>query len=140
MLLGALLNICSWHRCPSGYNFGYASRVEACPLLSGSTRSNAKPSRSELARGLHRARCGIFPTFIWERGQGGAVRDCPLEASERPRIEEFLAPQRRVAHLVETRKDTGEVVARPGREETLEKLRDWTQGNVERLYALAKLK
>ncbi|MBI5710028.1 MAG: hypothetical protein HZC42_06955 [Candidatus Eisenbacteria bacterium] len=86
------------------------------------------------------ARCGIFPTFIWERGQGGAVKDCPLEASERPRIEEFLAPQRRFAHLVETRKDTGEVVARPGREQTLEKLRAWTESNVERLYALAKLK
>jgi pyruvate ferredoxin oxidoreductase beta subunit len=86
------------------------------------------------------ARCGLFPTFVWERGAGGSVKDCPREAAERPPIEDFLGPQRRFAHLVQRDKETGKVVARPGREETLERLRSWTQSNVERLYQLAELK
>jgi len=38
------------------------------------------------------ARCGVFPAFTWERGKGGKILDCPLAASERPAVEEFLAP------------------------------------------------
>jgi pyruvate ferredoxin oxidoreductase beta subunit len=86
------------------------------------------------------ARAGIFPTFVWERGKGGKVTDCPLNAAERPSIEEFLGMQRRFNHLVVKSKETGKFVVRPGQEESLEKLRAWTQGNVERLYRLAELK
>lgn len=85
------------------------------------------------------ARCGLFPTFVWERGVGGAVKDCPREAAERPPIEDFLGPQRRFVHLVQ-RDSSGKVTARAGREQTLERLRRWAQGNVERLYELAALK
>jgi len=86
------------------------------------------------------ARCGIFPTFVWERGQGGSVKDCPREATERPRIEEFLGMQRRFAHLVERDRETGAIRARAGQEANLENLRGWVQENVERLYALGELK
>ena len=86
------------------------------------------------------ARAGVYPTFVWKRGQGGKVTDCQREAEKRPALEEFLAPQRRYAHLLERDRSTGEVRVRPGREPQLEQLRAWVQANVERLYALAELK
>lgn len=86
------------------------------------------------------ARCGVFPAFIWERGKGGSVKDCPLDQGERPTIESFLGTQRRFAHLVQKDKESGAIQARPGREQDLENLRHWVQGNVERLYSLATLK
>jgi pyruvate ferredoxin oxidoreductase beta subunit len=86
------------------------------------------------------ARCGVFPAFLWERGQGGSVKDCPLEASERPPLEEFLGAQRRFNHLVSRGPEAGQFLVRPGREGDVERLRAWTQGNVERLYSLAQLK
>ena len=86
------------------------------------------------------ARSGAFPAFTWERGKGGKVVDCPVEAAERPPIEEFLAAQRRFQHLVRRNADTGKPEIRPGREAVVEQVRTWAQGNVERLYALAALK
>ena len=86
------------------------------------------------------ARCGVFPTFIWERGKGGSVKDCALDAAKRPALEEFLGLQRRFHHLVVKDPASGKFVCRPGREETLQQLKDWTQANVERLYKLAELK
>ena len=66
------------------------------------------------------ARSGVFPAFVWERGKGGSVKDCPVEAAERPSIEQFLGEQRRFAHLVGKDKVTGEVKLKPGREKGLE--------------------
>jgi pyruvate ferredoxin oxidoreductase beta subunit len=86
------------------------------------------------------ARSGAFPAFTWERGKGGKVVDCPVEATERPPIEEFLAAQRRFQHLVRKHPETGKPETRPGREGDVEQVRAWAQGNVERLYKLAELK
>ncbi|MBI5837083.1 MAG: hypothetical protein HZB25_07550 [Candidatus Eisenbacteria bacterium] len=86
------------------------------------------------------ARAGVFPTFTWERGKGGKVTDCPLDAAQRPPIEEFLGMQRRFNHVVMKAKENGHFVVRPGQEEVLVKLKAWTQSNVERLYRLAELK
>ena len=86
------------------------------------------------------ARAGIYPTFVWERGKGGVVKDCEREAALRPPLEHFLAPQRRFAHLVERDAASGEIRPRPGREPELEELRTWVQENVERLHALAAMK
>jgi pyruvate ferredoxin oxidoreductase beta subunit len=86
------------------------------------------------------AQAGIYPTFVWERGKGGSVKDCPQDAAERCSIEEFLLLQRRFAHLVERDKETGAAKAKPGQEANLQALKDWTRQNVDRLYALAQLK
>lgn len=86
------------------------------------------------------ARCGVFPAFQWERGKGGSVKDCDLDAATRPSVVEFLAEQRRFAHLVRKDKVTGEPKIVPGQEENIERLKAWVQGNVERLYGLASLK
>jgi len=86
------------------------------------------------------ARCGVFPAFVWERGKGGSVRSCAREAAERPPIEEFLAAQRRFAHIVWRDRESGAAVVVPGREADVAKLRAWVQGNVERLYRLAELR
>jgi len=86
------------------------------------------------------AQAGVYPAFIWEKGKGGAVKDCARAAAERPPIEEFLGLQRRFSHLVKRDAATGRFVAREGREADLEKLRAWVQSNVERLYRLAELK
>lgn len=86
------------------------------------------------------ARSGVFPAFTWERGKGGSVKDCSIEASERPDVVDFLAMQRRFAHLVQRDKVTGEVKPKPGREQDIENLKGWVQGNVERMYSLANLK
>jgi len=85
------------------------------------------------------AQCGTYPAFIWEQGKGGSVKDCALEAAERPAIEEFLGLQRRFHHLVQKDPQSGKFTARPGREADVERLRSWTQSNVERLYRLAEL-
>jgi pyruvate/2-oxoacid:ferredoxin oxidoreductase beta subunit len=85
------------------------------------------------------AQCGVYPAFIWEKGKGGSVKDCSLQAQERPALEEFLGLQRRFQHLV--RKDTdGNYTVVPGKEAVVDSLRNWTQGNVERLYRLAELR
>ncbi len=86
------------------------------------------------------ARSGVFPAFVWEKGKGGSVKDCSLDASERPSIEQFLGEQRRFAHLVGKDKSTGEIKVKPGQEENIERLRGWVQSNVERMYSLAALK
>lgn len=86
------------------------------------------------------ARSGVFPTFIWKRGEGGVVKDCAREAKDRPPVIEFLGAQRRFAHLVEKDKATGQPRVKPGHEQDLAKLEEWVQGNVERLYYLAELK
>jgi pyruvate ferredoxin oxidoreductase beta subunit len=85
------------------------------------------------------ARSGVFPAFVWERGKGGSIKDCSLDAAERPDILEFLGMQRRFAHMVVKDKQTGQVKARPEREADLVKLRAWVQGNVERLQGLGRL-
>ena len=85
------------------------------------------------------ARCGVFPAFVWERGKGGSVKDCARTAAERPAIEEFLAAQRRFAHLVRRDRATGRATVLAGREEDVAKLRTWVDENVERLYRLAEL-
>ena len=85
------------------------------------------------------ARAGVFPVFVWERGKGGSIKDCERDAAERPAIEEFLGVQRRFHHLVDRDPETGAFRARPGREAEMAKLREWVQGNVERLYKLAEL-
>ncbi len=85
------------------------------------------------------AQCGVFPAFVWEKGKGGSVKDCSREPAERPPLEEFLGPQRRFHHLVQRDAETGKFVARPDRAQDLEKLRAWTQSNVERLYRLAEM-
>jgi len=85
------------------------------------------------------AQCGVYPAFIWEKGKGGSVKDCALNAADRPGIEEFLGLQRRFHHLVQKNGD-GKYVPRPGKEAQLDSLRSWTQQNVERLYRLAELR
>ena len=85
------------------------------------------------------AQCGVFPAFVWERGKGGSVKDCARDAAERPPLEEFLGPQRRFHHLVQRDAVSGHYVARPERASDMERLRAWTQSNVERLYRLAEL-
>jgi pyruvate/2-oxoacid:ferredoxin oxidoreductase beta subunit len=85
------------------------------------------------------ARCGVFPAFVWERGKGGSVKDCPRASAERPPVEEFLAAQRRFGHLVQRDKQTGRAVVRRGREDDMARLRTWVDGNVERLYRLAEM-
>ncbi len=86
------------------------------------------------------ARSGVFPVFTWQRGTGGSVKDCPLEAEKRPPVESFLGRQRRFHHLVQAAADGEGYTAKPGREEDLARMRAWVQGNVERLYQLATLK
>jgi pyruvate/2-oxoacid:ferredoxin oxidoreductase beta subunit len=86
------------------------------------------------------ARCGVFPAFIWERGKGGSIKDCAADPAERPGVEEFLAAQRRFAHLVQRDSVTGQPAVRRGREEDVSRLRSWVNANVERLYHLAELK
>lgn len=86
------------------------------------------------------AQCGIFPAFVWEKGKGGSVKDCSLDAKERPPLENFLGMQRRFNHLVQKAPANGGYVVRPGREPQMEQLKEWTQSNVERLYRLAELK
>ena len=86
------------------------------------------------------AQCGVFPAFVWEKGKGGSVKDCALDAAERPPLEEFLGLQRRFNHLVQKAPENGHFVARSGREADLNRLKAWTQSNVERLYKLAELK
>jgi pyruvate ferredoxin oxidoreductase beta subunit len=85
------------------------------------------------------AQCGAYPAFVWERGKGGSVKDCPESATERPAIEEFLGLQRRFHHLVQKDPVSGAFAARAGREGDVERLKAWTQSNVERLYRLAEL-
>ncbi len=89
---------------------------------------------------LDGARAGVFPTFVWKRGEGGKVVDCKREAKDRPSLEEFLAAQRRFVHIVERDRKTGEVRVKPGREHHVEAFRTWVQDNVERLYQLAEIK
>jgi pyruvate ferredoxin oxidoreductase beta subunit len=86
------------------------------------------------------AQTGVFPVFTWEKGKGGSVKDCARDAAERPPIEEFLGLQRRFTHLVMKDPASGKFVPRPGREDDLNRLKEWTQKNVERLYHLAELK
>jgi pyruvate ferredoxin oxidoreductase beta subunit len=86
------------------------------------------------------ARSGAFPVFVWERGKGGSVKDCPRDAAERVPVEKFLGMQRRFHHLVEKDKETGEFRVRKGAEQNLERMKNWVQSNVERLYHLAELK
>ncbi len=86
------------------------------------------------------ARSGVFPAFVWERGKGGSVKDCPLEAADRPAVEEFLGTQRRFNHLVRRDPTTGGYTVREGSEDTVERFRGWAQRNVERMYGLAELK
>jgi len=85
------------------------------------------------------AQCGVYPAFIWERGKGGSVKDCSEATAERPPVEEFLGLQRRFHHLVQKDPQSGKYVARAGREADVQRLKDWTQSNVERLYRLATL-
>jgi len=115
---------------------GTAVLFVPAPCISGWKFEDGKTV--ELA--LVGARAGVFPAFVWERGKGGSVKDCPREAAERPPVEEFLVEQRRFAHLVRRDKQTGQAAVQPGREGEVEKLRAWVSGNVERLYALAELK
>ena len=86
------------------------------------------------------AQTGAMPVFVWERGKGGSVKDCARDAAERPPIVSFLGLQRRFHHLVARDPASGVFVARPGAEADVERMREWTQGNVERLYALAELR
>jgi len=86
------------------------------------------------------ARCGVFPAFVWERGKGGAVKDCPREAHERPPVEGFLGTQRRFNHLVRRDPAGNGYQVRDGSEADVDQFRAWTQSNVERLYALAELR
>jgi pyruvate ferredoxin oxidoreductase beta subunit len=86
------------------------------------------------------AQVGVYPMFVWEQGRGGSVKDCPLAEADRPRLEDFLGTQRRFHHLVVRDPETARFVARPGMEETVGRLRAWTQWNVERLHSLATLK
>jgi pyruvate ferredoxin oxidoreductase beta subunit len=92
-----------------------------------------------LSLALLGARAGVFPVFVWERGKGGQIKDCNRDPAARPTLEEFLGAQRRFHHLVERDRETGLFRARPGRETELSRLREWVQGNVERLYRLAEL-
>jgi pyruvate ferredoxin oxidoreductase beta subunit len=85
------------------------------------------------------ARAGVFPTFIWEKGKGGSVKDCGAKAEERPGLEKFLGMQRRFQHLVRKNKETGQFEVRPERAAEVERLKEWTQQNVDRLYKLAQL-
>ena len=85
------------------------------------------------------ARAGVFPVFTWERGKGGAVKDCERDPAARPAIEDFLGVQRRFHHMVERDPESGRFRARAGRETEIQRLREWVQGNVERLYKLAEL-
>lgn len=86
------------------------------------------------------AQTGVFPAFVWEKGKGGSVKDCSIDPAERPPLEEFLGAQRRFHHLVRRDPETGRFAARPERVEDMERLRAWTQSNVERLYRLAEMK
>jgi hypothetical protein len=67
------------------------------------------------------------------------VKDCAREAAGRPPVEEFLAAQRRFAHLVRRDRETGAATVVPGREDDVARLRAWVHANVERLYRLAEL-
>lgn len=85
------------------------------------------------------ARCGAFPAFVWEKGKGGTVKDCPRESEKRIGIETFLGKQRRFHHLV-TKDEAGGYAVRPGREGDFAQLSEWVQHNVDRLYQLGELR
>ena len=106
------------------------------PCISGWKFEDGQTVR---ARDAGRAQRRV-PGVHWERGKGGAVKDCALAAAERPSIEQFLAEQRRFAHLVTKDRETGSPKVKPGQEENVERLKTWVQGNVERMYGLAGLK
>ena len=53
---------------------------------------------------------------------------------------EFLGLQRRFHHLVQKDGANGAYKVRAGREPMVDRLKAWTQSNVERLYRLAELK
>ena len=93
-----------------------------------------------LALALLGARAGVFPVFVWERGQGGQIKDCERDPAARPPLEDFLGAQRRFHHLVERDRDTGAFRPRPGREREIQRLREWVQENVDRLHRLAELR
>jgi pyruvate ferredoxin oxidoreductase beta subunit len=73
---------------------------------------------------------GLFPCFRKRKGEPGEVRHVP-EAAKRPKVERFLASQRRFEHLVATA--DGQVSAKPGHEAELLALQSYADRNVERL-------
>jgi pyruvate/2-oxoacid:ferredoxin oxidoreductase beta subunit len=72
---------------------------------------------------------GLFPCFRKRKGAPGEIKHVP-EKSRRPRVEEYLAKQRRFEHLVRD----GKIV--PGREAEVAALQAYADRNVERLEHL----
>jgi len=106
------------------------------PCLSGWKHED----RRTIEMVLMGAKGGVYPTFVWKRGEGGKVVNCKREAKDRPSLEELLAAQRRFVHIVERDRKTGEARVKPGREAHFEAFRTWVQDKVERLYQLAEIK
>lgn len=80
---------------------------------------------------------GFFPCFTKEHGKVGEVKFVEPDVAKRPRIEDFMGPQRRFQHLVYKDPTTRAFTARPGFEATLDRIRDWIQSRLARLQHLA---
>lgn len=85
------------------------------------------------------AEVGLFPCFLKEKGQKGAVKFVSRVPEERPALEEFMGPQRRFQHLVTTDKETGKFVIRPQAQKWMEQMRSSVQGGLDRLFKIAEL-
>lgn len=79
---------------------------------------------------------GLFPFFRFRAGKGGELKHVVLDAAKRPKVEKFLALQRRFDHLVETTRD-GEVRTRAGKEAHVAVLQDYAERNIARLARYA---
>ena len=78
--------------------------------------------------------------FVWERGKGGSVKDCPLDAADRPRSR--TSSGRSAASITWSCAIPSTAASSPARvrKRRWSRLKEWTQKNVERLYGLAELK
>ena len=87
------------------------------------------------------AQVGVFPVFVWERGKGGSVKDCPLSRG-RAAARSRTSSGRSGASITWSCATPSAAASSPARvrKRRWSRLKEWTQKNVERLYGLAELK
>jgi pyruvate ferredoxin oxidoreductase beta subunit len=88
------------------------------------------------ALGKLAAETGLFPCFRKRKGQLGEIEHLPPKES-RPKVQDFLALQRRFDHLARTANGEARIV--PGRESEIAAIQEWADRNAEHLKRLAQL-
>ena len=81
------------------------------------------------------SKCGLFPCFRKRAGEPGQLLH--VSPDKKPPVTEYLARQRRFAHLVKM--EDGRAVAIPGREAELAAIQSYADRNLARLTRLAAL-